>query len=179
MDFELTEEQLMFRNMAHKFAEREMLPNLREYEVAGKYQHELIGKAAKLGLVAPHISQEYGGLGLDYLTTAIIFEELCWASYSTAHNFLGGPIQPGSIIDKAGTQEQKQKWLPPMCRGELFLAGAAVDLAGQVLDADNRGDNQRHDEQSARPVELVLALIVTLVVHDNALYNTSHSHNLY
>jgi alkylation response protein AidB-like acyl-CoA dehydrogenase len=136
MDFELTEEQLMFRDMAHKFAEQEMLPRLREHEVAGKYQHELIAKAAKVGLVAPHISQEYGGLGLDYLTTSLIFEELCWASYSTAHNFLGGPIQPGSIIDKMGTPEQKQKWLPPMCRGELFLAGAAVE-PGAGSDATN------------------------------------------
>jgi alkylation response protein AidB-like acyl-CoA dehydrogenase len=62
----------MFRDIAHKFAEREMLPKLREYEVEGKYQHELIGKAAKMGLIAPHISQEFGGLGLDYLTPAVI-----------------------------------------------------------------------------------------------------------
>ncbi len=136
MNFDLTEEQIMFRDMAHKFAEQEMLPKLREYEVAGKYQHELIEKAAKVGLIAPHISQEYGGLGLDFLTSAVIFEEVCWASYSTTHNFLGGPVQPGSIIEKAGTQEQKQKWLPLMCRGELFLAGAAVE-PGAGSDATN------------------------------------------
>lgn len=135
MDFELTEEQVMFRDLAHKFAEQEMLPRLREYEVDGEYQHELVEKAAKVGLIAPHISQEYGGLGLDYVTTALIMEEVCWASYSTAHNFLGGPVQPGSIIDKVGTEEQKQRWLPPMCRGELILAGAAVE-PGAGSDAE-------------------------------------------
>ena len=62
MDFELTEEQTMFRDMAHKFAEQEMLPELRQHEVEGKYQHDIIAKAAKVGLVAPHISQEYGGV---------------------------------------------------------------------------------------------------------------------
>jgi alkylation response protein AidB-like acyl-CoA dehydrogenase len=136
MDFELTEEQTMFRDMAHKFAEQEMLPELRQYEVEGKYQHDIITKAAKVGLVAPHISQEYGGLGLDYLTSAVIFEEVCWASYSTTHNVMGSSVQPGSIVDKQGTEEQKKKWLPGLCRGELLLAGAAVE-PGAGSDASN------------------------------------------
>lgn len=127
MDFKLTEEQVMFKDLAHKFAEQEMLPRLRQHELEQKYDAELIKKAAKVSLVAPHISQEYGGLGLDYGTLAVILEELCWASYSTAHNFLGGPILPGSVIEKAGTEEQKQRWLPSMCRSELVLAGAAVE----------------------------------------------------
>lgn len=135
MDFELTEEQSMFRSMAHKFAEQEMLPRLREHEVEGKHDDGLIEKATKVGLIAPHISQEYGGLGLDYLTTSLILEELCWASYSAAHNFLGGPILPGTIIEKVGTEEQKQKWLLPMCRGELIPAGAAVE-PGAGSDAE-------------------------------------------
>ena len=58
------------------------------------------------------------------------------------------------------------------------LAGAVVDLAGQVLDTDDRGDDQRDDEQPARPVELVLALVVALVIHENALYTTPYAHNL-
>lgn len=127
MDFELTEEQTMFRDMTHKFAEQEMLPRLREHEVEGKYDHGIVEKAKKVGLIAPHISQEYGGLGLDCVTLAIIFEELCWASYSLTHNFLGGPVLPGTIIEKAGTDEQRQKWLPPLCKGELAFAGAAVE----------------------------------------------------
>ncbi len=117
----------MFRDLAHKFAEQEMLPGLREHEVEGKYDHTVIEKARQVGLIAPHISQQYGGLGLGYSTLALIMEKVCWASYSTAHNFLGGSILPGTIIEKVGTEEQKQRWLPPMCRGELAAAGAAVE----------------------------------------------------
>lgn len=135
MNFELTEEQLMFQDMARKFAGQEMLPRLREHEVEGKYDEGLIEKAKKVGLIAPHISQEYGGLGLDYLTTSLIFEELCWASYSTTHNFLGGPILPGTIIEKVGSEEQRQRWLLPICRGELVPAGAAVE-PGAGSDAE-------------------------------------------
>lgn len=127
MNFELSEEQKMFRDLAHKFAEQEMLPGLREREIKGEYDHTLTEKAKKVGLIAPHISQKYGGLGVDYVTLAPIFEEVAWASYSAAHNFLGGPVLPGTIIEKVATEEQKLKWLPPMCRGESHLAAATVE----------------------------------------------------
>jgi len=127
MDFALTEEQKMIKDTAHKFAEQEMLPQLREHEVEGKYMGHVVKKAAEAGLLAPHISKEYGGSDVDKISLAIIFEEVCWASYSVAHNFLGGPILPGTILEKIANEEQKQKWLPPMCRGELALAGATVE----------------------------------------------------
>jgi alkylation response protein AidB-like acyl-CoA dehydrogenase len=127
MDFELTQEQTMFREMAHKFAEQEILPYLREYEREEKYFESVVEKAKEVGLIGPHIPEKYGGLGLGRVTLAVILEELCWASYSVAHNFLGGPVLPGTIILMAGNEEQRQRWLPPMCRGELFACGAAVE----------------------------------------------------
>lgn len=127
MDFELTQEQIMFRDMAHKFAEQEILPFLREYEREEKYFEEVVEKVKPTGLMGAPIPEKYGGLGVDRVTLAIILEELCWASYSIAHNFLGGPILPGTIILMAGNEEQKQRWLPPLCRGDLFMCGAAVE----------------------------------------------------
>jgi butyryl-CoA dehydrogenase len=127
MDFELTQEQTMFRDMAHKFAEQEILPYLREYEREEKYFERVVEKAKEVGLMGPHIPEEYGGLGLGRVTLAIILEELCWASYSVTHNFLGGPVLPGTIILMAGNEEQRRRWLPPICGGELFACGAAVE----------------------------------------------------
>lgn len=127
MDFALTEEQIMFRDMAHKFAEQEILPYIKDYEREEKFLRSVVDKARDVGLVAPFIPEEYGGLGISKTTLAVIQEELCWGSYSIAHNFLGGPVQPGSIVLNAGNEEQKKRWLPPMCRGEIFLAGAAVE----------------------------------------------------
>jgi alkylation response protein AidB-like acyl-CoA dehydrogenase len=136
MDFELTQEQTMFRDMAHKFAEQEMLPRLKEFEREEKHFHDIVKKAKEVGLIAPHIPEEYGGLGVSRVTLAVILEEVSWASYSVAHNFLGGPVQPGSIILGAGNEEQKRRWLPPMCLGDKFFCGAAVEpTAGS--DASN------------------------------------------
>ena len=61
MDFELTEEQKMFQDMARKFAEQEILPSLRENERQEKFDPLIIKKFAAQGLLAPHIPQEYGG----------------------------------------------------------------------------------------------------------------------
>ncbi len=127
MDFELTQEQIMFRDLAHKFAEQEIVPYIKEYEREEKYFEEVVQKVKPTGLMGAPISEKYGGLGIDRVTLALIFEELCWGSYSIAHNFLGGPVLPGTIISMAGNEEQKQRWLPPLVRGELFMCGAAVE----------------------------------------------------
>ena len=66
MNFEFSEEQVMLRDMARKFAEQEMLPTLREYESARKVNHALIKKMASLDLRGIHIPKEFGGIGLSY-----------------------------------------------------------------------------------------------------------------
>ncbi len=127
MDFELNEEQKMFQDMARKFAEREILPPLKENARQDKFDRGIIKKLAAQGLLAPHIPQEYGGLGLDYLTSAIIWEQLCWASLAVTQAATSGCVQPSTNLLDAGSEEQKQKYLPPTCRGEMILVGAVVE----------------------------------------------------
>ncbi len=127
MDFELTEEQKMFRDTARRFAEREMLPTLRDHERQRKINYDLIKKMGSLGLIGAHLPQEYGGMGLDYTTSAIIWEQLSWASWTQTLTSLGGGILPGTILMNAASEEQKQKYLPPLCRGEIIFATAAVE----------------------------------------------------
>jgi glutaryl-CoA dehydrogenase (non-decarboxylating) len=127
MDFELTEEQKMFRDMARKFAEQEISPPLKENERQEKFDPSIIKKLAAQGLLAPHIPQEYGGLGLDYLTSAIIWESLCMASLSVTQAAVSGPIQPASNLLDAGSDEQKQKYILPVCKGESIMCGAVVE----------------------------------------------------
>jgi alkylation response protein AidB-like acyl-CoA dehydrogenase len=69
MDFTFSEEQIMFRNMARKFAEQEIIPTLKDIEREGKFNRGIIDKLAPLGLLGSHIPQEYGGLGLIMLRT--------------------------------------------------------------------------------------------------------------
>ncbi len=127
MDFELTEEQVMFRDMARRFAEQEILPALKENERQEKFDVGIIKKMASQGLLAPHMPQEYGGLGLDYVTSAIIWEQLCWGSLAVTQAATSGAIQPGTNLLDAGSEEQKKKYLPPVCRGDIIFSGAVVE----------------------------------------------------
>jgi alkylation response protein AidB-like acyl-CoA dehydrogenase len=146
MDFELTEEQKMFRQMAREFAERELISAGKEYDQSGKYPHEFFKKMAPLGLLGILIPQQYGGLGLGPLTWVLINEQLAWGSMSIATITQTGML-PGSIILDAGNEEQKKKYLPPLCCGEkIYSMAAAEPNAGSdganietkaVLDGDS------------------------------------------
>jgi len=127
MNFELSQEQIMFRDMARKFAEQEMIPTLKDYERQRKINYDVIKKMASLGLIGAHIPQEYGGLGLDYTTAAIIWEQLGWASWAQTLMSVGHGVLGGTITFNVASEEQKQKYLPPLCRGELIIAAAAVE----------------------------------------------------
>jgi butyryl-CoA dehydrogenase len=127
MNFELSQEQIMFRDMARKFTEQEMLPTLKEYERQRKVNYDVIKKMASLGLIGAHIPQEYGGLGLDYTTAAIIWEQLGWASWAQTLMSVGHGVLGGTVTFNVASEEQKQKYLPPLCRGELIIAVAAVE----------------------------------------------------
>jgi len=127
MDFELNEQQTMWRSMARKFAKEEMLPTLKEYEQQHKVNYDVIKKMGSLGLIGAHIPQEYGGAGLDYTSAAIIWEQLSWASWTQTLISLGQGVLAGTILMNVANKEQKKKYLPPLCRGELIVAVAVVE----------------------------------------------------
>ncbi len=76
MNFEFTEEQVMFRKMAREFAEREMIPTLKDCEREKRINHDVIKKLASLGLIGMHLPDKYGGLGLDLVTACVVWEQL-------------------------------------------------------------------------------------------------------
>lgn len=172
MNFELSEEQVMLRDMARKFAEQEMLPTLQEYEHARKVNFDVIKKMGSLGLIGAHIPREYGGVGLDYTSAAIIWEQLSWASWTQTLNSLGHGVLSGTILMNAANEEQKQRYLPPLCRGEMIIAVGAVEPnAGSdagaietkaVLDGDNWVINGTKNFISAGSIaDTVLVLVQT------------------
>jgi alkylation response protein AidB-like acyl-CoA dehydrogenase len=127
MDFELTEEQSMLQDMAKQFAEREMLPTIRDYERQHKMNYGLIKKMADQGLLAVHMPAEYGGGGLDYVSAVLVWEQLTRISWTQTLASLGYMPLAGTIIVEAGSEEQKQKYLPPLCSGDIVVATAAVE----------------------------------------------------
>lgn len=127
MDFTLSEEQKMLQDMARDFARREMAPVLRDYERQRKVNFDVIKKMAELGMLGAHIPQDYGGAGLDYLSAAMVWEQLSQVSWTQTLMSLGHAVLAGTILMSVATKEQKQKYLPAVCRGEMIIAVAAVE----------------------------------------------------
>jgi alkylation response protein AidB-like acyl-CoA dehydrogenase len=127
MNFELSEEQVMFRKMAREFAEREMVPFVKEYEREHKINMGLIKKLGDLGLIGMHLPEKYGGLGLDLVTAAVVWEQLSWASWTQTLTSLASGVLAGTVLSNAASEEQRQKYVPAICRGDLIVAVAAVE----------------------------------------------------
>ncbi len=146
MEYLLTEEQIMMRDMVSKFAKEEIAPSASENEKNGTFPAEIIKKAGELGLMGIGYPAEYGGAGMDYVSYMIAIEEISKACASTgviisAHSSL--TIDP---IFTFGTEEQKKKYLPPMCSGEwigchaLTEPGAGSDAGSTKTTAKLEGD---------------------------------------
>ena len=115
IDFELTEEQRAAVDMAHDFALNELRPIAAEWDQKGEFPRELIlPKAAQAGLTSAGIPEEYGGGGLDPLTSAMVFEEMAWGCAGLATSIGANNLALAPLLI-AGTEEQKQKWLAGLC----------------------------------------------------------------
>ena len=116
MDFALSEDHQMIRDMAREFADEVLAPQAAELEKTREFPEETLKKMAELGLLTPPIPEEYGGPGHDTLAYAIIGEEVARGCGSTA-TILGAHCSLCCMpILTCGTDEQKKKFLPLDCR---------------------------------------------------------------
>ncbi|MCK5316733.1 MAG: acyl-CoA dehydrogenase family protein [Anaerolineales bacterium] len=139
MNFELTDEQRMWRNAVHEFCAVIVKPKAAEYDERAEIHQEAFEKMAALGLLGMTIPESHGGAGVDAISGAIAIEELGWADGGTAlsvaaHNSLGC-----APIANYGNEEQKQRWLPGLAMGDPGLGalaltepGAGSDLVGGI-----------------------------------------------
>src|SRR5512137_2383621 len=146
MNFELSEELKMLREMTYKFAVAEFTPHIRECDEHEKYTPEIRKKAAENGLVGAWIPEQYGGSGAGFLGNAIITEELSRVDMGIGLNVIAAPFGCEAIFQN-GTEEQKQKYLPPVCKGDWVAAGAytepnaGTDVAGYKTRAVRDGSD--------------------------------------
>ncbi|MEO0051543.1 MAG: acyl-CoA dehydrogenase [candidate division WOR-3 bacterium] len=146
MNFSLTEEQVMLRNMVKDFATKELEPKAAQIDSSSEFPYETIRKLADLGLLSMTIPEKYGGTNFDFVSLAIAIEEISRGCGSTGvitavHNTLcAWPIV------NWGTEEQKTKYLPRMATGELLgafgltEANAGSDPASMETKAVLKGD---------------------------------------
>ena len=129
MDFELTEDLTLLRDMARDFAEGELKPRAAQHDRDERLDPEVVSKLTELGLWGLTAPEEYGGAGMGNLALSIVLEELnrcCAATGVTVsvHNSLCG-----APITKWGSDEQKREWLPQLASGECLGAYALTEPA--------------------------------------------------
>src|SRR5216117_1296234 len=120
MDYDLGREQEEIRKLARDFADKEIAPGARERDRNETFPADILKKMAPLGLLGGPVPETYGGHGLDYLSHALVTEEIGRAD-SSVRTTLSVQISLVELtILKWGTEAQKQRLLPPLCRGELI-----------------------------------------------------------
>src|SRR5215204_3067501 len=111
VSFELTSEQRDLRDVAHEFAEKEIRPKAAEYDEHSTHPADVIAKAHEIGLMNPHIPEEYGGLGLGAFAGMLIGEELSWGCAGIAVSIIANTLGSAPVM-LSGSEDQKAKWLP-------------------------------------------------------------------
>lgn len=124
MDFRLSSIQLDLKKAARKFAEKEFSNIAKECDKEETFPIDLIRKASKLGLIGIFIDEKYGGRGLGYLETAIVMEEFWRVDPGLGSQIMCACFGSEMLLLK-GSEEQKRKYLPQICKGET-ISGVAV-----------------------------------------------------
>ncbi|MFC5751280.1 acyl-CoA dehydrogenase family protein [Actinomadura rugatobispora] len=146
MDFELTEEQRLFRDTLRDFVNREIRPVVREWEAADRYPAEIVETMKELGLFGLTVPEEYGGLGVDMVSFALVFEEISKGWMGIA-GILGSHSLSCWMIARHGTAEQRDRFLPDLAAGRrrtgigLTEPGCGTDLQGITTTARRDGDH--------------------------------------
>jgi alkylation response protein AidB-like acyl-CoA dehydrogenase len=130
MDFDLTEEQQEFRRAVREFAEEVIAPRAEEMDRLEEFPADIVKQMGQMGLFGLPFPEEYGGQGADFLTFCIAVEELARVDSSMAITLEAGVGLGANPIYADGTEEQKQRWLVPMCRGEILGAFGLTEPGG-------------------------------------------------
>lgn len=148
MNFDLTEEQRMWQNVVHEFVAHEVKPKARQADEEASFNWEAMRKMGPLGLLGLDTPEEFGGAGIDAISSAIAIEEIGWGCGSmglsiAAHNELGC-----APIATFGNETQKQRFLPPVVSGKSKLSALALtepetgsDLQAIHTHAERDGDH--------------------------------------
>jgi len=120
MNLDLTDEQKLISETAREFADNFIIPRVRDSDRAQKFDIELARKLGEMGYLGAPVAEDYGGRGLDYSGYALIVEQIGRAD-SSARTVVS--VQTSLVcgsIERWGSEEQKQRWLPGLCSGEIF-----------------------------------------------------------
>jgi short-chain 2-methylacyl-CoA dehydrogenase len=133
LSFELTPEQEEFRKVVAAFADDVVAPASDAFNAEGRFPVEIVRQMGEMGLFGIPFSSAYGGMDGDYLTLCLAIEELGRVDQSVGITLEAGVGLGAAPLDEFGTEEQKQRWLPELVRGER-LGGFGLTEAGGGSD---------------------------------------------
>jgi alkylation response protein AidB-like acyl-CoA dehydrogenase len=120
LDFQLTDEQRLISESAREFCDKEIAPRVRDNDRAGRFDRELASMLGEMGYLGAPVSEDYGGRSLDYLSYALIVEQVGRVDSSARTVVSVQTSLVAGSIERWGTEEQKQQWLPRLCTGEAL-----------------------------------------------------------
>src|SRR3990167_11275106 len=123
----LGKEHELLRETLRSFSEKELKPLAREIDETEGFHPEVFKKIGELGLLGVTVSEPYGGGGMDVLAATLAMEEFGRVCASTALSYLAHSILCVNNIYSNGTEEQKKKYLPPLCSGKALGAMAMTE----------------------------------------------------
>ena len=147
MEFKLTEEQQMLKDMARDMADKIFAPKAMELDKTGTFPMENCKVLAENGMLGIPFPEKYNGAGADYLSYVIALEEVCRACASTGVTMSAQTSLAGAPLNQFGTEDQKRKYLAPLLAGEkigaysLSEASAGTDAASLKCRAVKDGDD--------------------------------------
>src|SRR5213593_2241552 len=127
MDFRLTDEQKLIQETARKFVDAELVPHVRQWEEKGEIPRSFYAKMADLGFLGAPVPEKYGGAGMDYVSFALLVEEISRGSSSVRTTISVQTSLSESTLLLFASDEQKKEWLVPLAKGSKFGAWALTE----------------------------------------------------
>jgi butyryl-CoA dehydrogenase len=149
MNFDLSEEQKVWKKTVHDFVEEVIKPKAREVDENEEFNWDAVRKGGPIGLLGMNIPEEYGGSNVDMVSCVLAMEELGWGCGSTALSFTAHNMLGANPIAVYGPEELKKAWLPRMSQGKGKLGSLALtepdagsDLQGGLTTKAEKQGNE-------------------------------------
>jgi cyclohexanecarboxyl-CoA dehydrogenase len=148
MDYALSEQQQAFRETAMRFAKEKLAPHYQKRATEERIDRALMKEMGALGLIAPDLPEQYGGLGESSVTAGIIIEQIAYADFNASYVPLLASLM-GSMIAQHASPDIAQEWLPKVTAGEAIIGlgltepRGGSDAANLILRAEKSGNGYR------------------------------------
>src|SRR5438309_9181474 len=147
MDFGLSSEQEAFRQTVRDFAEKVIGPRAEEMDESGEFPVDIVLQMGELGLFGLPFPEAYGGAGADFTTLCVAIEELARVDSSMAITLEAGVGLGAMPLYLFGTEEQKQRWLVPLARGEKIAGFGLTEPEAGSDSGNTKTTAELHDAQ--------------------------------